>query len=203
MNDDLNSVKLSSSAASGDAAKGRYHHGDLRAALIEAGTQVLAERGLEGFSLRECARRAAVSPAAPAHHFGDAKGLLTAIAAKGFAEFGAALEAAQAGLTTRSIRLRAQGRAYVRFARANPAYFDLMWRSALLNQSDPDFRRAADAAFATLAAAVPESAQGKQNANAVAAWALVHGYARLMLDGPLADAPETFLDQVLERLSVS
>lgn len=201
MGDDLNGVKLNPAEAS-DGGKARYHHGDLRAALIEAGTQLLAERGLEGFSLRECARRAGVSPAAPAHHFGDAKGLLTAIAARGFAEFGAALEAAQAGLTTRSIRLRAQGRAYVRFARANPAFFDLMWRSALLNQADPDFRRAADSAFATLAAAVPESGQGKQNPNAVAAWAMVHGYARLVLDGPLADAPEAFLDQVLERLII-
>lgn len=203
MNDDLNSVKLNEDAPSGDSAKSRYHHGDLRTALIEAGTQLLAERGLEGFSLRECARRAGVSPAAPAHHFGDARGLLTAIAARGFTEFGAALEAAQMGLTTRSIRLRAQGRAYVRFARANPAFFDLMWRSALLNQADPELRRAADSAFATLAAAVPESGQGKQNPNAVAAWALVHGYARLMLDGPLADAPEAFLDQVLERLTIS
>lgn len=203
MDDDLNSVKLNHDAPPEDAAKGRYHHGDLRSALIDAGAQVLAERGLEGFSLRECARRAGVSPAAPAHHFGDARGLLTAIAARGFTEFGAALEAAQEGLTTRSIRLRAQGRAYVRFARANPAFFDLMWRSALLNQADPDLRRAADTAFATLAAAVPDSGQGKQNPNAVAAWALVHGYARLMLDGPLADAPEAFLDQVLERLSIS
>jgi len=203
MDDDLNSVKLNPAAPPEESAKGRYHHGDLRAALIDAGAQVLAERGLEGFSLRECARRAGVSPAAPAHHFGDARGLLTAIAARGFTEFGAALEAAQEGLTTRSIRLRAQGRAYVRFARANPAFFDLKWRSALLNQADQDLRRAADAAFATLAAAVPESGQGKQNPNAVAAWALVHGFARLALDGPLADAPEAFLDQVLERLSLS
>jgi AcrR family transcriptional regulator len=203
MKDDLNIVKLNLGDSPEDATKGRYHHGDLRSALIEAGTQLLAERGMEGFSLRECARRAGVSPAAPAHHFGDAKGLLTAIAARGFAEFGAALEAAQAGLTTRSIRLRAQGRAYVRFAQANPAFFDLMWRSPLLNQADPELRKAADAAFATLQSAVPESGQGKQNANAVAAWALVHGYARLMLDGPLADAPDAFLDQVLERLTVS
>jgi AcrR family transcriptional regulator len=203
MNDDLNSVKFNPEPAPEESAKGRYHHGGLRAALIEAGAQLLAERGLEGFSLRECARRAGVSPAAPAHHFGDARGLLTAIAARGFAEFGAALEAAQAGLSTRSIRLRAQGRAYVRFARANRAIFDLMWRSAVLNQADPELRRAADSAFATLLSAVPDSGQGKRNPNAAAAWALVHGYARLALDGPLEDAPETFLDQVLERLTVS
>lgn len=209
MDEDLNSVKLNldgDQKGGAESVKGRYHHGDLRVALIEAGAALLAERGLEGFSLRECARRAGVSPAAPAHHFGDAKGLLTAIATRGFEDFAQALQAAQHGLTTRALRLRAQGRAYVRFARVNPAYFDLMWRSALLNQADPDLRRAADCAFATLLSAVPERSQARpgtattQNANAIAAWALVHGFARLALDGPLADAPDALLDQVLERL---
>jgi AcrR family transcriptional regulator len=203
MSDDLNSVKLNPGGAPADAPdsdRPRYHHGDLRTALIEAGTALLAERGIEGFSLRECARRAGVSPAAPAHHFGDARGLLTAIATRGFVAFDQALQTAQAGLTTRSMRLRAQGRAYVRFARANPAFFDLMWRSALLNEADPDLRRAADAAFATLLSAVPHKDGGNQNPNAIAAWALVHGFARLTLDGPLAEAPEALLDQVLERL---
>src|SRR5687768_5541186 len=61
-----------------------YHHGDLQAALIAAAEDVLAEKGVSGFSLREAARRAGVSPAAPAHHFKDARGLLTAVAARGF-----------------------------------------------------------------------------------------------------------------------
>ena len=85
MSTKLNSVKLNlddDKMTAGKAARSRYHHGDLRAALIEAGAAILAERGIEGFSLRECARRAAVSPAAPAHHFGDSRGLLTAIAAR-------------------------------------------------------------------------------------------------------------------------
>lgn len=206
MQDDLNSVKTNLNDDQIEP-KPRYHHGDLREALISAGLALLNERGAEGFSLRECARRAGVSPAAPAHHFGDSKGLLTAIAARGFADFAKALDESQTGLTTRSVRLRAQGRAYVRFAKANPAVFDLMWRSALLNQTDPDLRRAADAAYATLLSAVPAktespSANDKQNPNAIAAWALVHGFARLMLDGPLADAPEAVLDQVLERLTL-
>ncbi len=209
MSDDLNNVKLnlnSDKTASERAGKDRYHHGDLREALILAGEAVLNERGLEGFSLRECARRAGVSPAAPAHHFGDSKGLLSAIAARAFDAFTAALQEAQAGLSTRNIRLRAQGRAYVRFAREHRAYFDLMWRSDLLNKDDAELRRASAAAFAALLSAVPASAAGKpddlHNPNAIAAWSMVHGFARLALDGPLAEAPEAFLDQVLDRLAM-
>ena len=70
-----------------------YHHGDLRAALLRAAEVELSERGVEGFTLRGCARRAGVSHAAPAHHFGDADGLLTALAAEGFARFNAAVAA--------------------------------------------------------------------------------------------------------------
>ncbi|NRB03591.1 MAG: TetR family transcriptional regulator, partial [Rhodobacteraceae bacterium] len=66
---------------------GTYHHGDLRAALIEAGLQELEATGTEAFSLRKVARRAGVSHAAPAHHFGDVTGLLTALAAEGFRRF--------------------------------------------------------------------------------------------------------------------
>lgn len=209
MKDDLNTVKFNSDTPNPEpekAGKDRYHHGDLREALILAGEAILNERGVEGFSLRECARRAGVSPAAPAHHFGDAKGLLTAIAARAFAAFGAALEAAQEGLSTRNIRLRAQGRAYVRFARENRAYFDLMWRSDLVNKDEPELRRASAAAFATLQSAAPAGRDGNPddalNPNAIAAWSMVHGFARLALDGPLASAPEAFLDQVMDRLVV-
>ena len=80
MIDDLNTVK--SKPLEGRA----YHHGSLRSALIAAAEAVIAERGLDGFSLRETARRAGVSAAAPAHHFGDARGLLTAVAAQAFAD---------------------------------------------------------------------------------------------------------------------
>ena len=67
MDDDLDSVKTPA------GAERAYHHGDLRAALIEAAEAVIAERGVDNFSLREAARRAGVSPAAPAHHFRDAR----------------------------------------------------------------------------------------------------------------------------------
>jgi AcrR family transcriptional regulator len=77
-------------------AREGYHHGALREALIEASEALLAERGLEGFSLREVARRSGVSPAAPAHHFGDADGLLAAVATQAFDGLTAALEAGNA-----------------------------------------------------------------------------------------------------------
>ena len=64
----------------------RYHHGDLKTALIRAADEILAEHGLEGFSLRAAARRAGVSAAAPAHHFGDTAGLLSEVAVLGFDE---------------------------------------------------------------------------------------------------------------------
>jgi AcrR family transcriptional regulator len=68
-------------------SKDSYHHGDLRAALIKAGEAVLAETGVTGFSLRAVAKRVGVSHSAPAHHFGDAKGLLDALATEGFRRF--------------------------------------------------------------------------------------------------------------------
>ena len=117
MTDDLNSVKTAPAQDRG------YHHGALRAVLIEAAESVIAERGVDRFSLREVARRAGVSPAAPAHHFGDSRGLLTAVAAEAFRRFGDALaESDPGGLRER--RIRAQGLAYVRFALAERAKFD-------------------------------------------------------------------------------
>ena len=107
-----------------------YHHGALREALIEATESLLAERGPDGFSLREVARRAGVSPAAPAHHFGDAAGLLTAVATLGFAGLTEALERGHAlGGGDPRAALRGQGMEYVAFALRHPGRFRLMFRS--------------------------------------------------------------------------
>jgi AcrR family transcriptional regulator len=95
MNGDLNDVKMAQQAPSDLGAKPAqgYHHGDLRAALIDAAKALIAERGVDGFSLRAAARRAGVSAAAPAHHFGDVRGLLTAVATGAFDACTAALVA--------------------------------------------------------------------------------------------------------------
>jgi AcrR family transcriptional regulator len=203
MADDLNSVKTGSRP---------YHHGDLRSALLAAAESVIAERGVDGFSLRETARRAGVSPAAPAHHFRDARGLLTALAAEAFRKFGDALEAAdRAG--SRIERLRAQGLAYVRFALDERAKFDLMWRYHLLDRDDPEYRAASSRAYSILdRAARGRPAKPGEQAEipaAIAAWSMVHGFARLVLDGAFGNedgagerAAETLLPQVLEHLRV-
>ncbi len=205
MNDDLNSVK------SGRA----YHHGALRPALIAAAEAVLAERGVQGFSLREAARRAGVSPAAPAHHFGDASGLLTAVATGAFRDLGDALEAAEADAGDRQARIRAQGIAYVRFALANRARFDLMWRAALLNRDDPDYASTAARAFLLLdrsvrgGAGAAQAPGGPETAPSIACWAMVHGFAALALDGEFGTAPGAaeaavagLLPAVLDHLAV-
>jgi AcrR family transcriptional regulator len=213
MNADLNSVKTA--LFTGRQAAGRnYHHGALRQALIAAAEALIEEKGLEGFSLRETARRAGVSPSAPAHHFGDARGLLTAIATQGFEALAAALEAADSG-GSRADRIRAQGVAYVGFALAHRAHFDLMWRKALLDSDNADYAAAGRRAFLVLdqRARGAEAGGGEKSGSAaapsIACWALVHGFARLAIDGAFgtgagaADrAAETLLPAILTHLRV-
>jgi AcrR family transcriptional regulator len=204
MANDLNSVK----------SERAYHHGALRPALIAAAEAVLAERGVHGFSLREAARRAGVSPAAPAHHFGDASGLLTAVAAGAFRDLGDALEGAGVPAGGES-RIRAQGLAYVRFALANRARFDLMFRPALLRRDDPEYSAAAQRAFLLLQGAVVRRERsggvpaGATDAGPIACWSIVHGFARLAIDGEFGTGPgdaeaaaNALLPAVLDHLAV-
>ncbi len=190
MSNNLNSVKIAKKARA-------YHHGDLRAALIAAAEAVITERGVDGFSLREAARRAGVSPAAPGHHFGDARGLLTAVATAAFTALGDALGAAAATPGDRRARLDAQGSAYIGFALAHPAAFDLMWRRAVVDAADPDFAAAGRRAFAMLDEVVragqPAIADPLDPALAptIAAWSLVHGFAKLAVEDVFGSDPST------------
>lgn len=170
----------------------RYHHGDLQRALIAAAEAILIERGVEGFTLREAARRAGVSAAAPAHHFGSAAGLLTEVALLGFETLARFLREGMAeGGTDPAARLRGQGLGYVRFARAHPARFLLMFRKDRLNWEDGRLRAAGQAAFVELEDAVRAyrgiAAGGPLDraalATVLAAWSVVHGFAHLALDG--------------------
>lgn len=207
MADDLNSVNIDSSARS-------YHHGALRQALIRAAQDLIAERGVDGFSLRETARRAGVSPAAPGHHFKDARGLLTAVAAEAFLAFGDALEEAGKG-ADRESRIRAQGMAYVRFALTAPASFDLLWRKSLINPEDPAYAAAGRRAFGILDGAVRGQARPSTGgleryaAPSIAAWSMVHGFACLARDGVFGTeegaaerAVEALLPSVLDHLDI-
>ena len=114
-------------------ARATYHHGDLRAALIRAADEIIAADGIEGFSLRAAAKRADVSPSAPAHHFGSTKGLLTEVALLAYERLGQYLEAAghsgDAAQDLRSLSL-----AFVTFALDHPGHFRLMFRHDLVDR---------------------------------------------------------------------
>ena len=177
-------------AVAATAARDGYHHGALREALIEASEAVLAERGLEGFSLREVARRSGVSPAAPAHHFGDANGLLVAVATLAFDGLTAALEAGNArGGNDPVACLREQGVGYVGFALRHPGRFGLMFRCGL--PKDEAMERSGHAAFMALEAAVrdlyavpaPTPLAPAQWHALLSIWSVVHGFAHLALSG--------------------
>jgi AcrR family transcriptional regulator len=182
-----------------------YHHGDLRQALIETAEALLAERGPAGFTLRECARRAGVSVAAPAHHFGNMTGILTAIATLGFQELAAAMERAAAESDgTPHGQLRAIGRAYVTYAFNQPHRFRVIFGRLPLDKTDSALAAAGARAFGVLAstiAALP--GRGTQNDGDVAlAWSAVHGFATLALDKHFGeDRPiEPLLEHILAGL---
>ncbi len=127
-----------------------YHHGDLPAALRTATAELVTEKGPSGFSLREVARRAGVSHAAPAHHFGDAEGLLTSVATEGFSTLADALDAASTGITDARERLNACGTTYVRTALAYPGHFGVIFQSDLINEDDDACLLASMRAYAVL-----------------------------------------------------
>lgn len=183
-----------------------YHHGDLREALVRAATELLEERGLSSFTLRECARRAGVSHAAPAHHFASAADLLAELAARGFERFVAALDdAADETEGTAMARLTAMGQAYVVFALANPAVYGLMFRGGANPLQSPRLKTAATAAWQQLsdavAAALGPRRKDEVTAKAAAVWALVHGTATLMLDCKLPPGPVRSSDPVGQILA--
>ena len=115
-----------------------YHHGDLRAALIQAADDIIAEGGLEAFSLRAAAQRAGVSPGAPAHHFGSAKGLLTEVALLAFERVGRYIEEVEDSNDV-AANVRALSLAFVTFALDHPGHFRLMFRNDLVNRDDPRY----------------------------------------------------------------
>ena len=164
---------------------GRYHHGRLKEALIVAGRALLEQRGLKGFTLRECARRARVSHAAPAHHFNSVEDLLAEIAADGFDELTAAMEQSAARHKDATERLAALGRGYVEFALANRAVFQLMFDREARSEDNARLEVAAKAAHArlmdTIAGVNPHSSPGATQTMADLAWASVHGFAMLAL----------------------
>lgn len=164
-----------------------YHHGDLRRTILDAAERRLTENGIDAVTIRACARDAGVSPAAPIHHFGSLKGLMSALAARGFERLVARLEA---DLETRhesgpSLLVGA----YVAFAVTAPKMFDLMWREDVLDPDDPDLSRARRIAMERLQAHVtPTEACEDAHIRAIRAWSLAHGLATLLLHGRMQKA---------------
>ncbi|MDF1791901.1 MAG: TetR/AcrR family transcriptional regulator [Thalassobaculaceae bacterium] len=193
-----------------------YHHGDLRQALIQSALALLADKGVEAFSLRETARRAGVSPAAPKHHFKDTRGLLTALATIAFTRLADALEESDAAAAQDlSSRLGAQGAAYAAFALAEPALFALMWRTAMFDLTDINLLAEKARAFDSIdrlvrGAAAPRVPHADPAmAPTIACWSLVHGFVCLMLDGGLgedrdaqAQATDTLLPAMIGLLNI-
>lgn len=203
------------------APKSHYHHGDLKQALLTAAEAELQERGVESFSLRGVAKRAGVSHAAPAHHFQDARGLLTALAARGYDRFIAAQRSRQqSAAADPAQQLAASGLGYIDFAMAHPALFRLMFASERPDKSAPVLANAADLAFDKLVADVHRIAGTDPHSDVpamtdvLAAWAIAHGLADLMIAGRLeravffsalsaAERDEVFANIILRGSSVS
>jgi AcrR family transcriptional regulator len=169
-----------------------YHHGELREALVASGRKLLEEKGLRGFTLRECARRAEVSHAAPAHHFSSINDLLAEIATRGFAELAAAMsaEARRAGSDPAS-RLVGQGVGYMAFAAAHPMLFRLMFNRETDAFETPELVAAAKATrelhFAAIEAALPGATTEVKVRMSDFAWATVHGFITLVLEGQIGE----------------
>jgi len=177
-----------------------YHHGDLRRAVVEAALEEIALGGAAALSLRQVARRAGVSHAAPAHHFGDKAGVLTAIAAEGYDLLARATgEALAAGGNLWEV-----GAAYVRFSAGHQSHFEVMWRPDLCHVNDPDLARARDTAFGVLLDASAR-ALGDDEADAlglaVAAWSFAHGFASLLVHGNLPPELGTDEEVISNRLA--
>ncbi|MFF2275423.1 TetR/AcrR family transcriptional regulator [Agromyces sp. NPDC058126] len=170
-----------------------YHHGRLRETLIDEAAAAIDERGVDALSLRELARRAGVSHAAPAHHFGDRSGLLTAIAADGFERLAEALGAAGADFVEAGV-------AYVRFASEEPGRFAVMFRTELLRLDDPALEAARDRAGGILASGAV-GALGDARADRLAAWSIVHGFATLWNSGAIESAPGELPDALAREVA--
>jgi AcrR family transcriptional regulator len=185
--------------ATGEAA---YHHGDLRRALVEEAVRAIAEEGVGVLSLRELARRAGVSHAAPAHHFGDKAGLLAAVAAEGFRLLAEELRVADKGAGD----ALDVGRAYIRFAVHRRAYFEVMFRPEMQQSSDPELIEARQLVRDELfhSALRIEGSTEKATLLGVVLWSLVHGVVALFPGGnfpaTLGDDPERLGSVALESV---
>lgn len=171
-----------------------YHHGNLKEALLRAALELIAEKGPAGFTFAEAARWAGVSPAAPYRHFRDRDELLASVALRGFQRFEVALARAwDDGRPDAFAALDRLGKAYLEFARVEPAYYSAMFEAGIPLAISPELREAGDRAFAVLRGAaeklcaqMPAQRRPPTLMVALHIWAMSHGIASLFGRGDAA-----------------
>ncbi len=171
-----------------------YHHGNLKEALVRAALELIAEKGPGGFTFADAARFAGVSPAAPYRHYRDRDALLADVARRGFDEFAVTLSQAwQDGRPDVLAAFDRFGKAYLDFAKREPAYYSAMFEAGVPMDADPQLRDAGERAFAVLRGAAESlvalmPAKGRPPALMVALhiWSMTHGIASLFGRGDAA-----------------
>lgn len=186
----------------------RYHHGNLRRALLDASLAIVAEHGGTGpVTVREAARRVGVSHNAPYRHFRDKAAILSALAEEGFGELGRELRAAREKVKDPEARFVATGLAYLRFAHARPGHLAVMFGPELSKNRAPDLQRAADATFQVLKhlaldAGITDVLEARRFGSVV--WSFLHGLASLagqnQLPAAVGSMPEDLAAMGLTRL---
>ncbi len=171
-----------------------YHHGNLKEALLRAALELIAQKGPAGFTFAEAARWAGVSPAAPYRHFRDRDELLANVALRGFERFELALKRAwDDGRPDALAALDRLGKAYLEFARTEPAYYSAMFEAGIPLTTSADLREAGERAFAVLRGAaeklcaqMPAAKRPPALMVALHIWSLSHGVASLFGRGDAA-----------------
>ncbi|MBB5158444.1 TetR/AcrR family transcriptional regulator [Saccharopolyspora phatthalungensis] len=188
-------------------AGGRYHHGDLRAALLDSATTALRTRGVDALSLRELARDIGVSHAAPRRHFKDKRALLNALALRGFERLSAELEAAAATEGPFRRRLAAMARAYVHFAVHDAELLELMFVRKHAPDASEELVAGGHQLGASMFAVIADGQRGGDvhagdpEGIGLAMFAGLHGFASLAVGGMLPDGSvDAALDLLLDEL---
>jgi len=171
-----------------------YHHGNLKEALIRAALELIAQKGPAGFTFAEAARWAGVSPAAPYRHFRDRDELLIDVARRGFDRFAVTLESAwDGGRPDAFTAFNCVGKAYLRFARSEPAYYSAMFEAGISSEANAEFQEAGQRTFAVLRTAterlvanIPARNRPPVLMMTLHIWALWHGIASLFGRGDAA-----------------
>ena len=195
--------------------KTRYHHGHLAESLLDAADEIASRFGLEAVTLRGCAKRAGVSPAAAFRHYSDKRALLTAFATRALNQIANEMEKAKTvAQQQEDNEFKAVGMAYVEFALNKPAFFRAMWREETIYSRDKDYMDATERLASYLKGGfvktIADDDPSSFSPQELLAWSAVHGLANLFVDGPIATdqkpadkllLAKSVLDQLIPALS--